>query len=78
MVASAALDDGTIADELANESDRDDIFGEGTSEEEEEKVEEENVRENEELGVMDDIGLGLNGGLYEFSRVMVSNALLIC
>lgn len=75
MVASA-LNAGTIADELANESDRDDIFGE--SSEEEEKVEEENVRENEELGDMDDVGLGLNGGLYEFSGVMVSNALLIC
>ncbi|KAG1868448.1 hypothetical protein F4604DRAFT_1682372 [Suillus subluteus] len=58
----------TIADELANESDN--LFWEGSEEEEEKAAEEEgNVRENEELGVMNDIGLGLNS-LYEFDRVM--------
>ncbi|KAG2107219.1 uncharacterized protein F5147DRAFT_774438 [Suillus discolor] len=67
MVASA-LDAGTIADELADKSDN--IFWEGSEEEEEKAAEEEeNVRENEELGVINDIELGLNG-LYEFDRVM--------
>ncbi|KAG1839750.1 hypothetical protein DFJ58DRAFT_733203 [Suillus subalutaceus] len=67
MLASA-LDAGTIADEAANELDE--IFGEDSEEDEEEAAEEEeNVRENEELGDMDDIGLGLNG-LYQFDQVM--------
>ncbi|KAG1832576.1 hypothetical protein DFJ58DRAFT_736332 [Suillus subalutaceus] len=67
MLASA-LDAGTIADEAANELDE--IFGEDSKEDEEEAAEEkENVRENEELGDMDDIGLGLNG-LYQFDQVM--------
>ncbi|KAG1838728.1 hypothetical protein DFJ58DRAFT_845959 [Suillus subalutaceus] len=63
-----SLDAGTIADELANELDN--LFWEGSKEEEEKAAEEEgNVRENEELGVMNDIGLGLNS-LYEFDQVM--------
>lgn len=77
MLVAPTLDAGTTADEVANNLDK--IFEEGSEDEEEENYAEEegNVKENEELVVMGDIGLGLDG-LFEFDRVMVSNALIIC
>ncbi|KAG1824461.1 uncharacterized protein BJ212DRAFT_1475762 [Suillus subaureus] len=65
MLVAPTLDAGTTADEVANNPDN--IFEEGSKDEEEENSAEEegNVKENEELGVMDDIGLGLDS-LFKF------------